>query len=303
MGYRAKYYYRRRKKYKINIMVKNILLFTDSNHKPIRSIDLLDILMQIGAAECDTLYIHSAMSFGTPNPQLRRNELLQSIYEIFLELNVKTICMPTFTFSFCNGQIYDPVNSKSKMGALNEYFRRQNNVIRSIDPLMSVALLGEDQDLVKGIEKTSMGINSTFDKLRHRNNVKFLFLGTRIGDCFTYMHYLEWLYKVDYRYERKFQGTIQFNNRTYNDDYSLFVRYCEVLPNLASYDYERMMYDNGRAEIKALGNSTISVVEEKVAAEAFRQCLEIDPHFFVTIADDKLVKDTTFILNSEMVAL
>lgn len=78
--------------------------------------------------------------FGTPNPNLKRKELLGEIYETLLTLKVSTICMPTFTFSFCNGKDYDPRHSGSKMGALNEYFRKQDGVIRSVDPLMSVLL-------------------------------------------------------------------------------------------------------------------------------------------------------------------
>ena len=77
------------------------------------------------------------------------------------------------------------------MGALNEYVRKMPNSLRSIDPLMSSVLIGDDNDIVTNILKSSIGTGSTFDKLHNKKNVKFLFLGTKVGDCFAYMHTLK----------------------------------------------------------------------------------------------------------------
>ena len=190
---------------------------------------LTEKLLSLGADQCETLYIHTALSFGQPNPELRKSALLGELLNVIKGLGVRTVCMPTFTFSFCNGLDYNPAASASRMGVLNEFFRKQEGVIRSADPLMSVALLGEDRDLVEGIGHVSCGENSTFDKLRHRDGVKFLFLGPKIGDCLTYMHYLEWLYGVDYRYNRVFRGKVTVGERTTEEEYALFVRYNGVI--------------------------------------------------------------------------
>lgn len=283
--------------------MKDILLFTDKNGRVFSNLDLLRAFRDLKAEQTDVLYIHSSLSFGTPNPELKKKELLQSIIDVILELGVKTICMPTFTFSFCNGKVYDPSASASKMGVLNEYFRKQNNVVRSLDPLMSVALFGEDKDLVEGIGHSSCGANSTFDKLRHRDNVKFLFLGPKIGDCLTYMHYLEWLYSVDYRYERKFNGGVIVNGDVKREEYDLFVRYNGVLPNTASYQYEQRMYDKKVARRVKFGDSTISIVDKDVATIEYKKCLDENPYFFVDFKDEHLCQDKTFILDKEMVAL
>lgn len=283
--------------------MKEVNLFLAKNGTWVTNKTMLESLLSIEADKCDTLYIHTALSFGTPNLQLRKKELLSEILGVIKELGVKTICMPTFTFSFCNGLEYDPATSPSKMGVLNEFFRKQEGVIRSCDPLMSVALLGEDKDLVTGIGHISCGDNSTFDKIRHRDNVKFLFLGPKIGDCLTYMHYLEWLYSVDYRYNRVFRGKVTINGHSSIEEYSLFVRYNTVVPNTASYDYEQMMYDNGSALIASCGDGTISIVDEKNASTEYKKCLDIDPYFFVNFKNDVFIKDKTFKLEHEMVAM
>lgn len=283
--------------------MREVDLFKDSKGYSISNIDLLNVLKDLEADKCDVLYVHSALNFGVPNPVLKRKELLSCLLEVFQALRVKTLCMPTFTFSFCNGRDYDPLNSPSKMGALNEFFRKQDGVLRSLDPLMSVALCGEDIDLVKGIGHSSIGDNSTFDKLRHRDNVKFLFFGPKIGDCLTYMHYLEWLYCVDYRYDRVFRGNVVNDGLVSECEYNLFVRYNGVQPNTASYEYENMMYAQNRAFIKKMGDSSISIVDEKNASCSYRGCLEKDPYFFVDIKNTSFYKDRTFILDKEMIAL
>lgn len=283
--------------------MNEIKLFLSKDGSWVTNKTMIETLLSIGADKCDTLYMHTSLSFGVPNPQLKKRELLGELLNVIKSLGVKTICMPTFTFSFCNGLEYNPATSASRMGVLNEFFRKQEGVIRSNDPLMSVALLGEDKDLVTGVGHISCGENSTFDKIRHRDNVKFLFLGPKIGDCLTYMHYLEWLYSVDYRYNRVFRGIVTIDGHTSVEEYALFVRYKSVLPNTASYEYEQKMYDNGKAFIAQCGDGTISIVDEKSASEEYKKCLDINPYYFVDFEKGKFVKDKTFILNHEMVAM
>lgn len=278
-------------------------LFIAKNGCSISNVDLFNALKRIKADEAEVLFVHSSLNFGSPNINLKKKELLQAIMDIILDLGVRTVCMPTFTFSFCNGVSYDPLNSSSKMGVLNEFFRKQNGVIRSADPLMSVALFGEDKDLVEGIGHSSCGANSTFDKLRHRNAVKFLFLGPKIGDCLTYMHYLEWIYSVDYRYERRFVGDVIMDGVTKREEYDLFVRYNGVIPNAASYEYEQRMYDRGLAQKISLGDGSISIVDKDSATSQYKDCLYENPYFFVDFKDGKLVKDKSFFLEKEMVAM
>lgn len=276
-------------------------LFKTENGSWISDNLIKDKLTNMGAHDCDVLYIHSALNFGLPNMEIKNRQLLQCVLDIIESLNVPTIVMPTFTFSFCNGKSYDPSTSKSRMGALNEFFRKQKDVIRSKDPLMSVAIKGEDTSLATNVGNHSISDGSTFDMIHHKSGVKFLFLGPRIGDCLTYMHYLEWLFDVDYRYIRHFIGNVIDGGTTRKVDQDLFVRYNGVFANDASYKYEDLMVEAKAALRERLGNGFLSIVGEKEATNYYKKCLEIDPHYFVDIKND--IKDKTFKLDHEMVAL
>jgi aminoglycoside 3-N-acetyltransferase len=246
--------------------------------------------------------MHTGLSFGLPNPELGRAQLLDAIYQAVRSLGVPTLCVPTFTFSFCNGEDYDSTQSRSRMGALNEYIRRRPEAVRSVDPLMSVALVGEDRDLAENLGHESIGTNSTFDKLSRRQGVKFLFLGVRLGDCFTYMHHLEWAAGVPYRYDREFTGKITHAGRTYEDTYRLFVRYHNVKPNAASYTYEQLLAERQLLRMAALGDHSIWCVGEPEARAVYLELLRRDPNYFIETPFRAQEADPTLVAQ-EMVAL
>ncbi len=212
--------------------MKNMNLFLSRDGSWITSATLLTILEKIKAPEASVLYIHSGLNFGTPNPDLGRKALLGHLYSLIASLGVPTICFPTFTFSFCNGEDYNVQTSRSRMGALNEYIRGLPESVRSEDPLMSTVIVGQDHDLVHNLGKDSIGANSTFDKLHRRGSgVKFLFFGVTVSECFTYTHYVEESLNTPYRYNRAFSGQITNGSRSWQDTYRLFVRYRGVVPS------------------------------------------------------------------------
>ena len=264
--------------------------------------DFFNALCSIDAHKADVLYIHTALNFGVPGT-LRKKELLDSIYNTLRELGVATIIFPTFTFSFCNGTGFDVQKSKTQMGLLNDFVRQKDEAIRSVDPLMSNVLVGKHTEFVTRIEKCSIGKNSTFDLLHNTNlKVKFLFLGPRIGDCFTFMHYIEEMENVPYRYRRMFTGEITNESKCYEDSYELFVRYSNVMPGPGSYVYENILLEKGIALKKKLGDSAITILDEKPAYSCYLDLLKMSPSFFISEPFDENSKTTAFHVK-DMVAL
>lgn len=253
-----------------------------------------DLLRMVGAHDADVLYVHSGMAFGIPNPQLKRAELLGQLYAALRDLKVKTLCMPTYTFSFCNGEIFDVAHSPSRMGALSEFVRKQPGVTRSVDPLMSTIAIGEDLSIVNDIGHESCGRDSTFDLLSHKTGVKFLFLGVRPGDCFTYMHYLEWREKVPYRYDRPFTGTIRANGQEYQDTYYLFTRYQGVIPGRGSYEYEQQLILLGSMKKAQAGSGNLYCVSAEDATALYCKLLQNDANYFLNSAYDVANRDTHY---------
>ena len=276
-------------------------LFQSTKNQLFTKDDLIKTLDNLKVYDTDYLYLHTAFTFGVPNPVLGRKKILEEILSVFQAFKIKNICFPTFTFSFCNGDTFNIQESKSKMGALNEYVRLMPNSFRSVDPLMSHVLIGEDLELVRNLSKSSIGKGSTFDKLHAKENVKFLFFGTRVGDCFTYLHYIEKMLRANYRYDRIFEGLIIDGDISYTDSYELFVRYKDVFPGEASHIYEQMMLDKGISKRIEFGDSSITILDEYNAYELYYDLIKRDPNYFLA-PNSKFTFDKTFEVKN-MVAL
>jgi aminoglycoside 3-N-acetyltransferase len=280
--------------------MKNLNLFLDTNGAWITTSQILSTLEKVGAAEATILYIHTGMTFGPPNPALSRRELLAHLYELLMSLGVPTLCAPSFTFSFCNGEDYCVQTSRSRMGALNEYIRKLPDAVRSVDPLMSAVVVGKDIGLVQNLGKNSIGENSTFDKLhRHGAGVKFLFFGATVRECFTYTHYVEERLRAPYRYDRAFTGAISDSARTWQDTYTLFVRYKGVVP-ADDGKLENDLLRRGFLRKEICGSASISCIAEPAAYETIVEHLREDMYAY--IAGDPRDRNTDFFARN-MVAL
>ncbi|MCR6581829.1 AAC(3) family N-acetyltransferase [Campylobacter insulaenigrae] len=178
--------------------------FLEHNNKKYTKDDLIKTLCEVGIKKGDIICVHTELfKFGFP--LLPKNEFLQTILESFFEAIGKegTLIMPTFTYSFCKNQIYDKLNSKCEVGLLNEYFRKQKDVIRSNDPIFSFALWGAKKYNFIKKHDSCFGTNSIFDLLV-KYNAKLILFGTREGHTIT--HYVEEKIQVPYRYFKTFSG-------------------------------------------------------------------------------------------------
>ena len=255
--------------------------------------EFVDKLQKIINPNTKYLYVHSGLNFGSPIFLHSRKELLQALLESIQSATKAELIFPTYTFSYCNNEVFNTKNSKSKMGSLSEYVRTLENTSVSKDPLMSNAILNKDTSLIDDSSKESLGTLSTFHKIAQLKDVEFLFFGVNLGDCFTYMHYLEKVADVPYRYERKFAGkTVDMNlNKTFENEHSLFVRYSNARPNDGSYVFEDRLLSESILKLERIGSANISCTSKDESSLVYFQMLEDNPLAFIN-ADFKLSERT-----------
>ncbi|MDR1276777.1 MAG: AAC(3) family N-acetyltransferase [Candidatus Accumulibacter sp.] len=275
--------------------MQNEVLF-HSNRGGVSSSKMLEKLKRIQAGECDVLYIHTDMTFGLPAKGIRRGDLLASLLRIIEELRVATLVFPTFTFSFCNDEAYDVQNSKTPMGALNEYVRKTGRGARTHDPLLSVYVLGDKLNLVDDLSEYSIGQDSNYDRLRNcGKNVKFLFFGADMRACFTYTHYAEAVLGVPYRYDRKFVGTVidEDGRESKNRKAFLYSTYanCNLNPKFVVYD---AMVKKRQLRSENVGDSALCCFDEKDSYETISRLLDTDIFCLTDGKFDTNLKDTTY---------
>jgi len=256
-------------------------------------------LCDIGAADCDVLYIHTDMRFGLP--ALKRGQLLAELIAILESLKVKTLIFPTFTFSFCNGESFDVQNSRTPMGAINEYVRKRGGGVRSTDPLLSVYVLGDTLNLLDGLSEYSIGSGSNYDRLHHcGKEVKFLFFGADMRECFTYTHYMEAIIGVPYRYNREFSGTVIDGENTYEKKVWLYSCYANVRLNPVPVVYNSMN-KRGQLQTTDIGVGQLCCFREQDSFMTISDILADNPLCLIDGSFDFTQKDTRYNINNERI--
>lgn len=259
-------------------------LFQDTKGKIYTLEDVILSLKELGAHTAEILYIHTDIGFG--KPLLKRKDFIAKLYEAINMLGVKTLIFPTYTFSFCNNENFDIKESKSTMGMLNEYARKQVHSYRTEDPLLSVCVIGEIPKDFFNLSKNSCGKGSSFEIMSKSDNHKFLFFGAKPTHCFTFMHYVEDIYKVPYRYDKDFTGKIINNGITTEETYTLCTLFDTVIPSV-DLDFQDNLEDKKILKRLSLGEKEIMVINGKSAFEEIKKCFNRDINILLARPYDK----------------
>lgn len=258
------------------------VLFHDMDGNAISSEDILNALKSVGADDCETLFIHSDIMFGTLRTGVRRKELLNAIHEQVACLGVKNLIIPTFTYSFPNNEVYNITTSKTSMGAYNEFVRKQVGRFRTDDPLLSVSVPLSLKCEFDHVSNHSLGESSALDILHHLENVKFLFLGAEMADCFTYVHYVEKMLDVPYRFDMGFEGEVIYPNgdSVHRKQYIHTQCYGVKLPPKYEY-FENEMEEKGYLKKKRVGDRFISCLSENDAYREIKGHIEKNIYYYL----------------------
>lgn len=246
-------------------------LFYDSDDRLYTADDVREALTETGAGDCDVLFIHSDVMFGRPAEGFKKKEYLNTLYGILRETGAGKLIVPTFTYSFPNGEDYDIENSRTSMGAFNEYLRKTPDRYRTDDPLLSVSVPASLQPLFAHVSNHSLGAGSALDIVHHTDGVKFLFFGAEMAECFTYVHYVEKMMEVPYRFDMPFTGNVIYpDGRTVRREQIIHTQ-CRGAKLPAKYlHFEAEMEQRGLLRKKRIGDRYVACLSEKDAYREIR---------------------------------
>ena len=152
---------------------------------------MLHDLKRLGVRDGGDLLVHS--SYKSLGPGAR--DITQVIDALRAAVGENgNLLFPTLSYESVTQENphFDIRNTPSCVGAINEWFRKQPGVIRSMHPTHSVAVYGPDGLEIAAnhhLDTTPVGSNSPFRKLRDRNG-QILMLGCGLKPS-TSMHGVE----------------------------------------------------------------------------------------------------------------
>lgn len=117
-----------------------------------------------------------------------------------------TLLIPTFHFSFSNQGIYDYCRTPSAAGALGNAALKRKDFKRTAHPMHSFSVWGKGQEVLCSMQNlNSFGEDSPFAYM-HKNHVIQVMLGTDYQRSMTFVHYVENMANVPYRFYKEFTG-------------------------------------------------------------------------------------------------
>lgn len=249
--------------------------------------EIISTLNKLDVKIGDDICVHNQLfKFGSA---LRaKNEFLAGIIDalsqsVGADKQNGTLLIPTFTYKFCQNAIYDKNASKCEVGALGEYFRKRNKVLRTNDPIFNFAVLGKNSQTYNMMHDSCFGKNSSFEQMI-KNNAKIIAFGSTNMGTYTLAHYSEEFLGVPYRYYKNFNGTI-IDESGVNKNCSIkyFVRKLDERSILSVSKIKNLLLKEGVLKNAKLGGGEIGVMCAKELFEVTLECMKKD--FYLLLRD------------------
>ena len=173
------------------------------------------------------------------------------------------------------------------MGAFNEYLRNTmgGGYYRTLDPLLSLCVPKSLQKDYEKLSEHSLGIGGGIDMFRKNNKnggYKFLFFGARLPTSFTYIHYVEKIKNVPYRFDMKFQGKVVDYNGVENKATQYIHTHCFGVKQAQDAQYfEDYLVENGFLKKCRLGNLSVACISERDAFMQISKKIDGDINYFL----------------------
>ena len=169
---------------------------------------------ELGARDGDVVMLHvNAAALGLDDAGDAAHASLLSAVRAAIG-SEGTILVPTYTFSFCRQEDFDPATTPTQGGPWSpsadflEYFRRLPDVVRSADPIHSIAGQGpRAAGLLEGVAPTCFGEGSVFQRLVAADAL-ICMIGLGLEEA-TLRHHTEEMVGVPFRYRKLFTGRVR----------------------------------------------------------------------------------------------
>lgn len=254
-------------------------LFSKTEEKEYKVCDLQNALRSLGIEKGNTVCVHSQIySLGIAG--MPRNEYLNMILKVFKDAVGKdgTIIMPTFSYSFCDNQVFDLQNSKSAVGILTEFFRNSEGVSRTLHPIFSFSVWGKRREEFMKNSTDAFSMDSVYGKMI-KSNDKMVMLGADKG--YTIYYLAEEKVGVSHRFFKNFSGIVRDGEKEYELTVPYYVRHLDKRSEENPQSVSSYLLEKGIEKKVPFGWGSISSFLCKPMFESIVNKLKEDETFFL----------------------
>jgi|TARA_B100002003_G_scaffold142640_1_gene131994 aminoglycoside N3'-acetyltransferase len=175
--------------------------------------DIISSLKEANIKRGDSIFLTTSLGMcGQVKGVLNLNDLNKLYFEAITSVIGEngTIVVPTYSYSFSENQktsIFDLQKTESKIGSFANFFLKQEDVCRSIDPMISVAIFGKKNKLLlRNLPFNSYGKDCIFERMLSYN-FKCCNIGLDLN-WIPFLHYADWVNNCPFRFNKFFKGVI-----------------------------------------------------------------------------------------------
>jgi aminoglycoside 3-N-acetyltransferase len=236
--------------------------------------DIVRSLKKVGVKKNDIILCHSdVQKFGVPKCGLNKTKIVKMFFRSFFKIlgDNGTLVFPTFTYSFCHNEIYNPKKNCSLCGFISNNIKVIKKFKIYPDPNLSFVIYGKHKNYLSTlVDKNSYGKNSLFAKFFDLKG-KICNLNLNAGS--TFLHFLERKLNVNYRFDKKFKGKIIKNGKAIKDKFTIFSLYKNIkkesnFEKFTQYAIKKNYYKQsnlGRGKIGLINSvNCYKILEEKI---------------------------------------
>ena len=178
--------------------------------------NLLILFKELNIKKNDNIFLHSNSAGILQYAKAKKSK--KKLFKLFFDLLIKkigpngTLVVPTYNYDFAKGKTFFYDNANSQVGELSNFFLKEYNAKRSLDPIFSHAIKGKlKRKLLLSKTDECFSEESIFKKVVSYNFKIFGFCC--LLNTMTLLHYIEKKMKVKYRYDKNFESTFMKKNK------------------------------------------------------------------------------------------
>ena len=229
-------------------------------------VKLKDIPKHFGLSEGDSVWIssdvktlvYSCIEHGDDTDM---NVLIDAVQQIITPSG--TLLIPTFNWDFCKGIPFDIKKTPCRTGSIGKCALKREDFLRTAHPIYSFAVWGAGAEELSSMDnRSSFGSCSPFSYCRE-HNAKNVFIDVECQHSFTFVHYVEEMIGVSYRYLKNFTADYtDAEGRTSKRTYCMHVRALDKDLFVTIYPFEEQFREAGAArryEVNGIPMKTIEM--------------------------------------------
>ncbi|MDR2523328.1 MAG: AAC(3) family N-acetyltransferase [Synergistaceae bacterium] len=233
----------------------------------------------------ESLCLHTDLTpIGPLEGAKTRAEQLKGYADVLLSaLSGRIFLLPTFSYSYPKTRVYDVQKDPCEVGILNEYFRKSTDSRRTRAPVFNFCVLNDRENTFNyGVLADPFSSGSVFAQMtEYRTWMGFL--GTTLTSV-SFMHYVEHVADVGYRYYKSFPGKVVDGNFEVPVDFGYKVRVLH--PDFVNENdwgkIDRDMVESGLLRKYSLGNGELLLFRCDLAFPYWSDLLRKDDLYVFT---------------------